>query len=176
MLVHILQTLPKARCCTQYKSYAQYAVWNTALFVCLCVSLPTSGESERCSMLTSWPRDMAMALIIWSSSDMVNSFSDTSPKWLIVSLVCMCLCLPVCARVKQINFYLNAWWRLTRMAALSSGGGWVRRYSVACSMVVVFSKASIACSLEKPMSISCTKGHIYVRYTHLYSQYFIMQF
>lgn len=30
---------------------------------------------------------------------------------------------------------------------------------MACSMVVVLSKASIACSLEKPMSINYTKRH-----------------
>ena len=32
------------------------------------------------------------------------------------------------------------------------------RYSVACSMVLVLSRASMACSREKPMSISCRKG------------------
>lgn len=31
----------------------------------------------------------------------------------------------------------------------------MRRYSVACSMVLVLSRASMACSREKPMSISC---------------------
>lgn len=38
------------------------------------------------------------------------------------------------------------------------------RYSVACSMVLVFSRASIACSLEKPMSMSwsATEKKVYV--------------
>lgn len=43
---------------------------------------------------------------------------------------------------------------LTLTAPPRRGGGCVRRYSVACSMVLVFSRASKACSLEKPMSIS----------------------
>jgi hypothetical protein len=38
------------------------------------------------------------------------------------------------------------------------GGGWVRRYSVACSMVLVFNRASMACSLVKPMSMSYKKN------------------
>ena len=39
-------------------------------------SLPhsTSGDSARWSMGMSWPRDMAMARIIWSSSDMLRSW------------------------------------------------------------------------------------------------------
>jgi hypothetical protein len=38
------------------------------------------------------------------------------------------------------------------------GGGWVKRYSVACSIVLVFNSASMACSLVKPMSMSYIKN------------------
>lgn len=48
--------------------------------------------------------------------------------------------------------------QLTRTTPPMIGGGWVRRYSVACSMVLVFNKASIACSLVKPMSMSYKKN------------------
>lgn len=43
---------------------------------------------------------------------------------------------------------------LTLTAPPRSGGGCVSKYSVACSMVLVFSRASMACSLEKPISIN----------------------
>lgn len=59
-----------------------------------------------------------------------------------------------CAGVRDVRARLG----LTLTAALSSGGGCVSKYSVACSIVLVFRRASIACSLEKPMSISCVES------------------
>ena len=56
-----------------------------------------------------------------------------------------CECVCVCAEGTSA---------LTLTAALSRGGGCVSRYSVACSMVLVLSRDSMACSLEKPISIS----------------------
>lgn len=55
-----------------------------------------------------------------------------------------------------MNQKLSWFWgeSLTLTAPPRSGGGCVSRYSVACSMVLVFRRASMACSLEKPMSIS----------------------
>lgn len=94
-------------------------------------------------MLTSCPSDMAMARIIWSSSDMVRSFTR---KELHVNYPILTGKLG-----NECMFYASI---LTLTAPTRRGGGCVRRYSVACSMVLVFSRASEACSLEKPISIS----------------------
>lgn len=117
-------------------------------------SLPhsTSGDSARWSMGMSWPRDMAMARIIWSSSDMLRSWRGGGGG----QEKAVRVCGGYLGRPNPRPEWLSP--LLTRTTPPMRGGGWVRRYSVACSMVLVLSRASMACSREKPMSISCREG------------------
>lgn len=132
------------------------------LYVCVSVCPPQESLSAAPCWLPDpetwqWPSSFGPLQTWWIPSVTQATVTNCSPYVYVSMLACVCEC------VRDVNFFFVCLffkrWCLTRMAALSNGGGWVRRYSVACSMVVVLSKASIACSLEKPMSISCTKGH-----------------
>ena len=109
----------------------------------------TSGDSALWSIGMSWPRDMAMARIIWSSSDMLRSWGGGGGDVMRVYGGIFGVPPPPEGLRPPL---------LTRTTPPMRGGGWVSRYSVACSMVLVLSRASMACSREKPMSISCRKG------------------
>lgn len=94
-------------------------------------------------LLPKWHGNCPHHLVLFRHSHVLDGTRET--------LLVVRMCLMKVQQNRSLCYYS---WSLTLTAPPRSGGGCVSRYSVACSMVLVFNRASMACSLEKPISIS----------------------